>query len=165
MTGVVEFRNPQSTTLGNGQEKSRRNSKPSNQMKFLMMMIPRGYQPSTPEAERVGEGFEPKLEDLEPMGRFNDDLAKAGLLIEVEGLRPIAMGARVAFAKGKATVLDGPFIESKEVIGGYWIIEAGSKQEVVEWAQRCPAQDGDVLEIRPIWTLSDSSPDGRHVKR
>ncbi len=128
-------------------------------MKFLMMMIPRGYQPSTPDAEKVGEGFEPKLEDLEPMGRFNDELAKAGLLIEVDGLHPIAKGARVAFAKGHASVTDGPFIESKEVIGGYWILEASSKQEVVEWAQRCPAEEGDVIEIRPIWEVSDLSQD------
>lgn len=134
-------------------------------MKFLMMMIPRGYQPDTPDSEKVGEGFAPKLEDMEPMGKFNDDLAEAGLLVEVDGLQPLAKGARVAFAKGKATVTDGPFIESKEVIGGYWIIEASSKQEVVEWAQRCPAGEGDVIEIRPIWELSDLASEGQQVEK
>ncbi len=127
-------------------------------MKFLMLMIPRGYQPGTPASERAGEDFAPKLEDLEPMGKFNDELAKAGALVDVDGLHPIDKGARVTFAKGKATVVDGPFIESKEVIGGYWILEASSKEQVLEWAQRCPALDGDVLEIRPIYDLQDIPP-------
>jgi hypothetical protein len=124
-------------------------------MKFLMMMIPRGYQPSTPPSERIGEDFVPRLEDMAPMGKFNDDLAKAGTLLDVDGLAPITKGARVAFAGGKAIVTDGPFIESKEVIGGYWLIELNSKQEAVEWAQRCPAADGDVIEIRPIFEMPD----------
>lgn len=132
-------------------------------MKFLMLMIPRGYQPSTPDSERIGEGFAPKLEDLEPMGKFNDDLAAAGLLVEVDGLQPLTKGARVSFAGGKPTVTDGPFIESKEVIGGYWIIEASSKEEIVAWAQRCPAGEGDVLEIRPIWELPDPASEGQPV--
>ncbi len=120
-------------------------------MKFLMLMIPRGYQPSAPAAERAGEDFVPKLEELESMGKYNDELAKAGRIIDIDGLHPLAKGARVSFAKGKATVTDGPYIESKEVIGGYWIVELKSKEEAVEWAQRCPAQDGDVIEIRPIY--------------
>lgn len=130
-------------------------------MKFLMLMIPRGYQPDTPASERAGEGFAPKLEDLEPMGKFNDALAHAVTILDVDGLQPISKGARVAFAKGRATVTDGPFIESKEVIGGYWIIEASSKEELVEWAQRCPAEEGDVLEIRPIFEMSDLASEGQ----
>jgi len=128
-------------------------------MRFLMMMIPRGYQPDTPASERPGEDFAPRAEELAPMGKFNDDLEKAGMLIEVDGLHPLAKGARVAFAKGKATVTDGPFIESKEVIGGFWILQANSKQEVVERVRRCPALDGDVIEIRQIFELSDFPPD------
>jgi len=124
-------------------------------MKFLMMMIPRLYQPSTPASERAGEDFAPRLEDMEPMGKFNDVLAKAGTIIDVDGLAPITKGARVSFAHGKATLTDGPFIETNEVIGGYWIIEMNSKEELVEWAQRCPAADGDVIEIRPIFELPD----------
>ena len=124
-----------------------------------MMMIPRGYQPDTPASEKPAEDFVPKVEDLAPMGKFNDDMEAAGMLIEVDGLHPLSKGARVAFAKGKAMVTDGPFIESKEVIGGFWILQANSKQEVVEWARRCPALDGDVLEIRQIFEMSDLSPE------
>ena len=123
------------------------------------MMIPRIYQPGTPASERPGENFAPTVEEMAPMGKFNDDLAEAGMLVTLDGLHPLAKGARVAFAKGKATVTDGPFIESKEVIGGFWILQANSKQEVVEWAQRCPALDGDVLEIRQIFEMSDFSPE------
>jgi hypothetical protein len=130
-------------------------------MRFLMMMIPRIYQPSTPASERAGEGFAPKAEEMAAMGKFNDELEKAGMLVTLDGLHPIAKGARVAFAKGKATVTDGPFIESKEVLGGFWILQANSKQEVVEWAQRCPAAEGDVIEIRQIFELSDFPPDGQ----
>ena len=125
------------------------------------MMIPRGYQPDIPASERAGEDFAPRLEELEPMGKFNDDLAEAGMLITVDGLHPLFRGARVAFARGKATVTDGPFIETKDVIGGFWILEANSKQEVLEWAQRCPASDGDVIEIRQIFELSELSTDGQ----
>lgn len=120
-----------------------------------MMMIPRGYQPSTPAAERVEEGFVPKVEEMAAMGKFNDELAKAGALIEVDGLHPLSRGARVAFTRGQATVTDGPFIEAKEVLGGFWILQLNSKQEAMEWAQRCPAQDGDVIEIREIWEMED----------
>jgi hypothetical protein len=128
-------------------------------MRFLMMMIPRIYQPHTPASEKPGENFAPTVEEMEQMGKFNDELEKAGMLVTLDGLQPLAKGARVAFAKGKATVTDGPFIETKDVIGGFWILQAHSKQEVVEWAQRCPALDGDVLEIRQIFELSDFPPD------
>lgn len=127
-----------------------------------MMMIPHGYQPDTPAPERPGEGYEPTVEELAPMGRFNDEMEKAGVLITVDGLRPPAEAARVAFSKGKATVTDGPFIESKEIIGGFWIIEVKSKQEALEWARRCPAKDGDVIEIREVWEISDL-PAGRQT--
>ncbi len=128
-------------------------------MKFLMMMIPRVYQPATPESERAGEGFAPPAEAVEKMMKFNEDLVKAGALIGLDGLQPMAKGARVAFAKGQATVTDGPFVESKEVIGGYWLIQVSSKQEALEWAQRCPAADGDVIEIRQVFEMSDFPPD------
>jgi hypothetical protein len=119
------------------------------------MMIPRGYQPDTPPSERVGEGVMPTAENMAPMGRFNDEMERAGVLLTVDGLHPLARGARVAFAQGNATVTDGPFIEAKEVIGGFWIIQVDSKQEALEWARRCPAEDGDVIEIREVWEMSD----------
>lgn len=124
-------------------------------MKFLMMMIPRVYQPDTPAAERAGENFTPPAEAVAVMMKYNEELAKAGALVALEGLHPISKGARVKFAGGKPTVTDGPFIESKEVIGGYWIIQAKSKDEAVEWARRVPAAAGDVIELRQIFEMSD----------
>jgi hypothetical protein len=124
-------------------------------MKFMMMMIPRVYQPETPAAERAGEGFAPPAEAVAKMMKFNEELTKAGALIALDGLHPAAKGARVAFSGGKPKVTDGPFIESKEVIGGYWMIQTKSKEEAVEWARRCPAADGDVIEIRQVFDMSD----------
>jgi hypothetical protein len=124
-------------------------------MKFLMMMIPRVYQPDTPAAERAGEGFAPPADAVAKMMKYNEELAKAGALVSLDGLHPIAKGARVSFATGKPKVTDGPFIESKEVIGGYWIIQAKSKEEAVEWARRVPAAQGDVIEIRQIFEMCD----------
>jgi len=80
----------------------------------------------------------------------------SGALSEsLNGLHPLAKGARVSFAKGKPSVTDGPFIEAKEVLGGYWLVEAPSKEEVVKWAQRCPADEGDTIEIRQIFGPED----------
>ncbi len=124
-------------------------------MKFMMLMIPRIYQPSTPESERAGEGFAPNREEMEAMGRFNDELEKAGLLLDCNGFHPITKGARVSFADGKATVIDGSAIQTPEVVGGYWLVEAGSKEELIEWMKRCPAMNGDVIEIRPIFCLPE----------
>jgi hypothetical protein len=73
----------------------------------------------------------------------------------LNGLHPQTTGARVSFGQGKPTVTDGPYIESKEVLGGYWMVEAPSKEEVVKWAQRCPAEPGDTIEIRQIFEAAD----------
>lgn len=128
-------------------------------MKYLMMMIPRVYQPDTPAAERAGEDFVPPAEAVAKMMKFNEELAKAGALLSLDGLHPLAKGARVSFNGGKAKVTDGPFIESKEVIGGYWIIQTKSKAEAVEWARRVPAAEGDIIEIRQIFEMSDFPPE------
>jgi hypothetical protein len=128
-------------------------------MKFMMMMIPRVYQPATPVAERAGEGFAPPAEAVAKMMKFNEELTQAGALIGLDGLHPVSKGARVAFANGKPTITDGPYIESKEVIGGYWLIQTKSKQEAVEWARHCPAADGDIIEIRQVFEMNDFPPD------
>ena len=128
-------------------------------MRFMMIMIPKVYQPETQPEEKAGEGFAPPAEAIAEMTKFNEELAKAGALIALDGLHPPSKGARVAFAGGKPKALDGPFTEVKEVIGGYWIIRAASKEEAVEWAKRCPAADGDVIEIRQVFELSDFPPD------
>ena len=125
-------------------------------MKFLMLMIPRVYQPDTPAAERApDEGFIPPADALEKMGKFNEELAKAATMIDIDGLHPIAKGARVTFEGGTPQVIDGPSIESKEVIGGYWIFEMDSQEEALAWARRVPAEPGDVIELRPIYDLSE----------
>lgn len=128
-------------------------------MRFLMLMIPRVYQPDAPPGERAEEGFAPPAEAVAKMMKFNEELVKAGALIALDGLHPSSKGARIAFAGGKSQVTDGPFTEAKEVIGGYWMIQAKSKEEAVNWAKRCPASDGDVIEIRQVFEMSDFPPD------
>lgn len=119
-------------------------------MKFMMLMIPKIYQD-----KKNLEGFAPKLKDIEEMGRFNEEMGKAVKILSLNGLRPLSDGARVSFGKGRPLVTDGPFVEAKEVLGGYWMVEANSKEELVKWAQRCPAKEGDVIEIRQIWDRAD----------
>ncbi len=130
-------------------------------MRFMMFMIPRVYQPDTPPGEKAGEGFTPPADAVARMMKFNEELAKAGALIALDGLHPGFKGARVAFSGGKARVTDGRFAEGKEVVGGYWKIEAKSKDEAVEWARRCPAADGDVIEVRQVFEASDFPQDVR----
>jgi hypothetical protein len=97
----------------------------------------------------------PKAEPLARMKQFNEDLAKAGVLLELNGLHPSSKAARVSFSGGKPRVTDGPFTEAKEVIGGYWLIDVKSKEEAIEWARRVPADDGNVIEIRQIFEISE----------
>jgi hypothetical protein len=101
------------------------------------------------------EGFTPPADKVQEMSRFNEELTKAGVLLALDGLHPPAEGARVRFAGGTPTVTDGPFTESKEIIGGYWLIQARSKEEAVAWASRCPADDGDMIEVRRVYEMSD----------
>jgi hypothetical protein len=117
-------------------------------MRFMMLMIPKGYETAEP-------GTMPDAEAVAAMMKYNEALQKAGVLRGLEGLHPPSMGARVSFSGGKPLVTDGPFIEAKEVLGGYWMIEVGSKEEAVEWASRCPASDNEVIEIRQVQEFSD----------
>ena len=120
-------------------------------MTFMMLMIPAVYQ----GGKKLEPGFVPDPKKVEEMGRYNEELGKAVKILSLNGLHPVTTGARVSFGKGKPTVTDGPFIETKEVLGGYWMVEAGSKEELVKWAQRCPADPGDVIEIRQIFEVED----------
>jgi hypothetical protein len=117
-------------------------------MRFMMIMIPKGYETaeanSTPPPERVAA-----------MSKYNETLAKAGVLLALDGLHPPVTGARISFAGGKPTVTDGPFIEAKEVIGGYWMIQVRSKEEAVEWASRCPGSDNETIEVRRVFEMED----------
>lgn len=128
-------------------------------MRFMMLMIPQVYQGA--RGKSVGADFAPSAEDVAQMMKYNEDLTKAGVLLSLDGLKPAAKGARVSFSGGKPSVTDGPFRGSKEVLGGYWMIQVNSKEEAVEWAKRCPAQKGDVIEVRQVFEMSDFPPDVR----
>ena len=117
-------------------------------MRFMMLMIPKGYEKAAP-------GTMPDAKAVAAMMQHNESLQKAGVLLGLEGLHPPSMGARIAFAEGKPKVTDEPFIETKEVLGGYWMIQVKSKQEAIEWASRCPASENEVIEIRQVQELSD----------
>jgi hypothetical protein len=119
-------------------------------MKFMMLMIPAVYQGGKPAPD-----FSPDPKKMEAMGRFNEEMGKALRIESLNGLHPLAKGARVSFAHGKHAVTDGPLIEAKEVLGGYWLVDAPSQEEVLKWAQRCPADDGDTIEIRQIFGPED----------
>lgn len=103
-------------------------------------------------------GVMPSEELLTAMGKFNEELVKAGVLLAGDGLHPSKNGKRVRFFGGKRTVVDGPFTETKELIAGYWIWQVRSMEEAVEWARRCPdpmPNEESELEIRPILGLED----------
>jgi hypothetical protein len=104
-------------------------------------------------------GTVPDVKAVEQMMKYNEDLQKAGVLLALDGLHPPSMGARVSFKGGKSSVLDGPFTEAKEVVGGYWVIQARSREEAIEWARRCPAGDNEVIEVRQVQELGDFPPD------
>jgi hypothetical protein len=117
-------------------------------MRFMMLMIPKGYESAAP-------GTVPDAKAVGAMMRYNEELQKAGVLLSLDGLHPPSMGARVSFPGGEPVVMDGPFAESKEVLGGYWMIRVKSKQEAIEWAKRCPASPNEVIEIRQVQELED----------
>jgi hypothetical protein len=102
-------------------------------------------------------GVLPSEELLTEMGKFNEELVKAGMLLGAEGLHPSARGARVRFSGRKRTVIDGPFAETKELIAGFWILEAKSREDVIEWIKRCPNPlDGESeIEIREVFEAED----------
>jgi hypothetical protein len=117
-------------------------------MRFMMLMIPKGYETAAP-------GTVPDAKAVERMMKYNEDLQKAGVLLALDGLHPPSMGARVSFKGGKPTVADGPFTEAKEIVGGYWMIQATSREEAIEWARRCPAGDNAVVEVRQVQETTD----------
>src|SRR5690242_9962502 len=117
-------------------------------MRFMMLMIPRGYEKAAP-------GTLPDAKAVEAMMKFNEALQKAGVLLALDGLHPPSMGVRVSFPGGKPKVTDGPFAEAKEVLGGYWIIQVKSKEEAIEWAKRVPATENETVEVRQVQEMSD----------
>ena len=123
-------------------------------MRYMMLMIPAGYTTAAPDAM-------PSAEAVQAMMKFNEDLQKAGVLLSLDGLHPPSAAARVSFRGGKPVVTDGPFAETKEVLGGYWMIDVPSRVAAIDWARRCPAADGDVIEIRQVQEMSDFPEDVR----
>ena len=112
----------------------------------------------TIKADRSTEaGVLPSTELLTAMGKYNEELVKAGVMLAGEGLQPSSKGARVLFSGAKRTVVDGPFAETKELIAGFWIFRVKSKEEAIEWVKRCPNPlEGDaVIEIRQIFEADD----------
>lgn len=135
-------------------------------MRFMMFMIPPEYQPGSQAKQKADEKFAPPKEAVEVMNRYNEEMAKAGILRGLDGLHPLMMGARVTFKNGKTTVTDGPFVEAKEVVGGYWLIDVKSKEEAVGWAKKCPAvkaDSGAVIEVRQIFEMSEMPEEVRKV--
>jgi hypothetical protein len=127
-------------------------------MRFMMLVIPKGYA-------KAGKGFMPDAELVAKMSKYNESLRKAGALLALDGLHPQSSGARVSFSGGRGTVTDGPFAEAKEAIGGYWVIQAKSREEAIEWATRAPMLDGDMIEVRQIQELSDFPPEIQKAAR
>jgi len=113
-------------------------------MRFMMFMYPGISE----------EEWQPSAEDVAAMSRYNEELRKAGMLLSLDGLHPPAEGGSVSFADGTATITDGPFTEAKEVVGGYWLIQARSKEEALEWASRCPGENCRI-EVRRVFEMDD----------
>ncbi|HYL54880.1 MAG TPA: YciI family protein [Gemmatimonadales bacterium] len=117
-------------------------------MRFMMLVIPKAYEKAAPD-------FVPPADLVAKMTKYNDSLSKAGVLLSLDGLTPPAKAARVKFAGGKPKVVDGPFTEAKEMVGGYWIIQVKSQAEAIEWAKRAPMLDGDTIEVREVQDISE----------
>ncbi|AVR97691.1 YciI family protein [Pseudoduganella armeniaca] len=100
-------------------------------------------------------GRMPSTELLAAMGKYNEELVNAGVLLAGEGLHPSSRGARVRFNGGERTVVDGPFQETKELIAGFWLIQVKSMDEAIEWVKRAPMLDGDEIEIRRVFEAED----------
>src|SRR3954451_10937662 len=117
-------------------------------MRFIMLL----------KADKNTEaGIMPGEDILIAMGKYNEELIKAGVLLAGEGLQPSSKGARVRFANGKTTVVDGPFAETKELVAGFWMIQVKSKEEAIEWMKRCPNPMGgeSEIELRKVFELED----------
>lgn len=121
-------------------------------MRFMMLMIPKGY-------EKAEAGAVPGARAVEAMMKYNKSLQDAGVLLALDGLHPPSMGARVTFSGGRPKVIHAPFPGVHETLGGYWMIEAGSREEAIGWASRCPASDNETIEVRQVQDIADFPPD------
>jgi len=111
---------------------------------------------ATPESDKEGPLSDPEF--LNEMGKFNEELIKAGIVLAMDGLHPSSKGARVKFSGKSCTVIDGPFTETKELIAGFWIWQVKSLEEAIEWVKRCPNDGDSEIEIRQIGEMEDFAP-------
>jgi len=127
-------------------------------MRFMMFIYPKLQ---TQTAAALDEAWMPSAEAVAAMGKYNDELSKAGVLLSLDGLHSPSEAVRVQFPSGKAPVVkDGPFTEAKEMIGGYWVIDVKSRDEAIEWAKRCPIGEGAAeIEVRQVFEVSDFPPE------
>jgi hypothetical protein len=117
-------------------------------MRFMMLV----------KASRESEaGVLPEEKALSEMAKYNEEMVKAGVMLAGDGLQASSKGARVRFSKGKPSVIDGPFTETKELVAGYWLIQVKSREEAIEWARRVPFEEGEV-EVRQVFELEDFGP-------
>jgi len=121
-------------------------------MRFMLLVIPKGYESAAPDVS-------PAPDAVEKMTRFNESLQQAGVLLALDGLHPPSSGARVYFDTGAPVVVDGPFAEAKEVLGGYWMLSVKSRAEAIEWARRCPMGKNEIIEVRQVQEMSDFPPE------
>ena len=117
-------------------------------MRFMMLVIPKDYDKAEPDRM-------PDPDSVRKMMKYNEDLAKAGVLLSLEGLKPPSAGVRITYAGGTPKVTDGPFAEAKECIGGYWMIQVKSKEEAIEWAKRAPMSLDETIEVRGVHEMAD----------
>ena len=115
-------------------------------MRFMVLV------PGSPESEA---GEMPSPAELDAMGKYNDELIKAGVMLAGDGLHPTSKGARVRFDGRERTVTDGPFTEAKELVAGYWVWECGSRDEAIEWLKRAPFDGGIEIELRQVFEEAD----------
>lgn len=119
-------------------------------MRFMMFIYPGIKEESD---------WTPNVEAVAAMSKYNEELTKAGVLLALDGLHPTSEGALITYEGRTPRVTDGPFAETKEVIGGYWLLQTRTKEEAIEWATRCPAGGDVVLELRRVFEMSDFPPE------
>lgn len=125
-------------------------------MRFMMIVIPKGYESAAP-------GTTPDPAAIARMMKYNESLQQAGILLALDGLHPPSEGARVKFGGGRPAIVDGPFAEAREVVGGYWMIDVKSRDEALAWASRAPMDDGDMIEVRQVQDVADWPEEARRA--
>jgi hypothetical protein len=121
-------------------------------MRFMLLVIPKAY-------ESADADFTPPADLVAKMTKFNQSMIDAGIVLDMNGLRPPPQAARIVFGKGTSSVTDGPFAEAKEMVGGYWTIKVNSRDEAIAWARKAPMLEGDTIEVRQIQEMEDFPPD------